>query len=130
LPIIIIDRLDFKTYFQESLSSYFLFRKTLLDHNVDCITPDGDKINCKGTLTGGYYEPRRSRLLMMATIRKIKVKLDELEERSTKIKSSASLIDRILADIQQLDQQRTRARDNKMDDSPRVTQVLTLRDVC
>ena len=37
-------------------------------HELDCITLEGDQVNRKGALTGGYMDVRRSRLQSQADI--------------------------------------------------------------
>ncbi|KAG8371091.1 hypothetical protein BUALT_Bualt13G0050800 [Buddleja alternifolia] len=51
---------------------------------LDCITLEGDQVNKKGGMTGGFYDYRRSRLKFMSIIKQntksIKIKEDELAE--------------------------------------------------
>ncbi|KAL0370253.1 UNVERIFIED_CONTAM: Structural maintenance of chromosomes protein 3 [Sesamum angustifolium] len=56
---------------------------------LDCITLEGDQVNKKGGMTGGFYDYRRSKLKFMSTIKQnmksIKIKEEELEEIDQKI---------------------------------------------
>ncbi|KAL0437108.1 UNVERIFIED_CONTAM: Structural maintenance of chromosomes protein 3 [Sesamum radiatum] len=56
---------------------------------LDCITLEGDQVNKKGGMTGGFYDYRRSKLKFMSTIKQnmksIKIKEEELEEVRKKL---------------------------------------------
>ncbi|CAL5436410.1 unnamed protein product [Camellia sinensis] len=56
---------------------------------LDCITLEGDQVNKKGGMTGGFYDYRRSKLKFMNVIRQnaksINMKEDELEKIDQKI---------------------------------------------
>ncbi|KAL0418391.1 UNVERIFIED_CONTAM: Structural maintenance of chromosomes protein 3, partial [Sesamum radiatum] len=56
---------------------------------LDCITLEGDQVNKKGGMTGGFYDYRRSKLKFMSTIKQnmksVKIKEEELEEIDQKI---------------------------------------------
>lgn len=56
-------------------------------HNLICVTPDGDQINRRGVLTGGFHDVRRSRLEMMKQIRKAKDRFQLLSDDSLKLKT-------------------------------------------
>lgn len=51
---------------------------------VDCITLDGDQVSKKGGMTGGFYDYRRSKLKLMASVREnnklVSVKQQELTQ--------------------------------------------------
>lgn len=118
LPI--IDRLKFKSVFRKAFLhvSFLLFLtlttqifgRTLLcssieeaagiakAHNMDCITIEGDQINRKGALTGGFHDTRKSRLALMGVIRATSKSLAEAEKKLERVKtdvgSTESLITR------------------------------------
>ncbi|KAJ4824705.1 hypothetical protein Tsubulata_017547 [Turnera subulata] len=52
-------------------------------YGLDCITLEGDQVNKKGGMTGGFYDHRRSKLKLMAISKQsagaIKLKEEELE---------------------------------------------------
>ncbi|XP_051120276.1 structural maintenance of chromosomes protein 3 isoform X3 [Andrographis paniculata] len=56
---------------------------------LDCITLEGDQVNKKGGMTGGFYDQRRSKLKFMSTIKQnmksIALKEEELEEVRRKL---------------------------------------------
>lgn len=55
-------------------------------HQVNAITPDGDRSDKKGALTGGYHDPRQSRLEGMQNMKKWRDEYDEQQARSTEIR--------------------------------------------
>lgn len=65
-------------------------------HNMDCITIEGDQINRKGALTGGYRDTKSTRLALMHLIRVSEQKKAELESKSEKIKADILAIDTLL----------------------------------
>ncbi|EFP91656.2 Structural maintenance of chromosomes protein 3 [Puccinia graminis f. sp. tritici] len=66
-------------------------------HNLNGITSDGDKVDKKGSISGGYHETRRSRLESAKEIKVWSQKCDEESVRSREVKTL----------IRQLDQQIT-----------------------
>nr|GMD21392.1 structural maintenance of chromosomes protein 3 [Ipomoea batatas] len=56
---------------------------------LDCITLEGDQVSKKGSMTGGFYDYRRSKLRFMSTVRlntiSISEKENELEQIDQKI---------------------------------------------
>eukprot|EP01126_Amoeba_proteus_P045540 TRINITY_DN5103_c0_g1_i12.p1 TRINITY_DN5103_c0_g1~~TRINITY_DN5103_c0_g1_i12.p1 ORF type:complete len:879 (-),score=294.76 TRINITY_DN5103_c0_g1_i12:265-2832(-) len=123
LPI--IDRLNFKNMFRKAF--LHIFGRTLLcssleeassiakTHNVDCITYEGDQINRKGALSGGYHDIRKSRLAVMNLIRVTSKNLSEAEEKSQKTKveiaNAEVIINRLLGELQELEKKKAKARD-------------------
>eukprot|EP01125_Pyxidicula_operculata_P020338 TRINITY_DN7501_c0_g1_i1.p1 TRINITY_DN7501_c0_g1~~TRINITY_DN7501_c0_g1_i1.p1 ORF type:complete len:658 (-),score=179.46 TRINITY_DN7501_c0_g1_i1:792-2645(-) len=120
-----IERLLFKPMYRKAM--LHVFGKTIIcsnmeegatisrNHNVDCITVEGDKINRKGALTGGYYDTRTNRLATMSNINRTQQKIVEIEDNLKKVKKSVGTVDevvnRILNDMQELDQRRARSRE-------------------
>ncbi|CAA0841357.1 Structural maintenance of chromosomes protein 3 [Striga hermonthica] len=92
-----------KLNFLEKYSSAFgqVFAKTVICRDLDvatrvaradgldCITLEGDQVNKKGGMTGGFYDPNRSKLKFMNTIRQnmksIRMKEEELNKTDQKI---------------------------------------------
>ncbi|KAI9792162.1 MAG: Structural maintenance of chromosomes protein 3 [Peltula sp. TS41687] len=68
-------------------------------HGVSAITPEGDRSDKKGALTGGFYDPRRSRLEAVKNVMRWR---DECETHKTRKEE-------IRRDIERLDQEITRA---------------------
>ncbi|GMP99180.1 hypothetical protein CsSME_00046757 [Camellia sinensis var. sinensis] len=74
---------------------------------LDCITLEGDQVNKKGGMTGGFYDYRRSKLKFMNVIRQnaksINMKEDELEKVRFKIQDIDQKITELVAEQQKND---------------------------
>lgn len=74
---------------------------------LDCITLEGDQVNKKGGMTGGFYDYRRSKLKFMNVIRQnaksINMKEDELEKVRFKIQEIDQKITELVAEQQKND---------------------------
>uniref|UniRef100_A0A914Z823 Structural maintenance of chromosomes protein 3 n=1 Tax=Panagrolaimus superbus TaxID=310955 RepID=A0A914Z823_9BILA len=57
-------------------------RKIARNERFNCITFDGDEINCSGPMTGGYVDSRKSRLDTMKNLQRFEPTLVELKKRS------------------------------------------------
>jgi structural maintenance of chromosome 3 (chondroitin sulfate proteoglycan 6) len=76
-----LQRLKFDDKYRPAFKQ--VFRKSLIvrdltvgsrfskSHDLDCVTIDGDQVNRKGALTGGYLDARRSRLQAQADIKRL-----------------------------------------------------------
>lgn len=62
------------------------------NHNVDCVTVDGDQVNRKGALTGGYLDARTSRLAIMKNIKNWREQLASTTKESVAVKKSLESI--------------------------------------
>ncbi|KAI6114290.1 RecF/RecN/SMC [Pisolithus sp. B1] len=86
-------------------------------HGVNTITLDGDKVDRKGALTGGYYDLRRSRIEAIKNVASWKAKYDTDKKRSEEVKSAITTTDqeitRITGKIQVLMIQQAQARESK-----------------
>ena len=96
-------------------------------HNCNCITLEGDQVNRKGVWTGGFYDPRSSRLEAMRGIKqwrkeatsngqqgaKIKDRISSLEQRITQVlgelqkkethvQQASDTYEQLVADVNQL----------------------------
>lgn len=74
---------------------------------LDCITLEGDQVNKKGGMTGGFYDYRRSKLKFMSTIREnmksIKTKEDELNKIRDELQVTDQKINELVAEQQKND---------------------------
>ena len=68
-------------------------------HGVSAITPEGDRSDKKGALTGGYHDPKQSRLDAVANLTKWRGEYEQQRQRTEEIKR----------DIERRDQEVTRA---------------------
>lgn len=129
LPL--IDNLRFAPMFRPAVAQ--VFGKTLVcrtlelaasvarAHNMSCITLDGDQVNRRGALTGGFHDSRQSRLGAMATIkacrgrlqnsatevRKLRAELAVLDQRVTVIGGELSRVEMRIAQLREVHEQLT-----------------------
>ncbi|KAJ2899590.1 putative chromosome segregation protein [Zalerion maritima] len=117
LPLISKIKYDdmYENAFQE------VFGKTLLcnslekaaayaaQHGVDCITPEGDTTNKRGAMSGGYVDPRRSRLDAVMAVSKVRGEFEQLETEMAGLRRDADVknqeITRAMGDVRKLQQQ-------------------------
>lgn len=83
-------------------------------HGCNAITPDGDTTNRKGAMTGGYIDPRKSRLEAVRAVNKWRDEYESLRKRALDIRK----------DVERKDQEITGA----MSDRQKVEQKLRQRD--
>src|SRR6218665_2161232 len=105
----------------------FIFGKTLIcrslevatqlarSSHLDCITLDGDQVSHKGSLTGGYFDSRRSRLelhkshsVLMKEIQEEKSKLDTLHGEVTQVEAQ---INQIVSEMQRAETKNSKNKD-------------------
>jgi structural maintenance of chromosome 3 (chondroitin sulfate proteoglycan 6) len=83
-------------------------------HGVDCVTLDGDEVNRRGGLHGGFVDPRRSRLSAKQRVRKAEEELEKVTETAKEVKANAQehdlAVTRLMGEIQKLDATRGNAR--------------------
>lgn len=86
-------------------------------HGINTITTDGDKVDRKGAMTGGYHDPRRSRLEAVRTATLWQDKVRATMARSQEVKASIATIDqeitRIKALLSRLAAQQAQIRDQR-----------------
>lgn len=85
-------------------------------HGCNSITPDGDTANKKGAMTGGYIDPRRSRL---EAVRLVNLKRNEYEKLKFKIDTIRSSLEKKDTEIliASGEEHRTQQKLNQFDDS-------------
>jgi structural maintenance of chromosome 3 (chondroitin sulfate proteoglycan 6) len=69
-------------------------------HGCNAITPEGDTTNKKGAMTGGYIDPRKSRLQAVKAVNKWRDEFETLRARALEIRR----------DVERMDQEITGAR--------------------
>lgn len=67
--------------------------------NMDCLTLDGDMVQRRGALNGGYKDPQRSRTRAMIDVRRARLELDEVNTRAKKVKFEAQQADQRVASV-------------------------------
>jgi len=77
-------------------------------HGCNAITPDGDTSNKKGAMTGGYIDPRRSRLDAVRAVNKWRDEYESLRERALEIRQEVERKDQeitaAMGELQKLEQ--------------------------
>jgi len=68
-------------------------------HRLNGITSDGDKVDKKGSISGGYHETRRSRLDCSKELKVWSQKCDEESARSREVKMSIRLLDQQITQL-------------------------------
>lgn len=84
-------------------------------HGINTITLDGDKVDRKGAMTGGYIDPRRSRIETIKNSTTWRAKYEEDSAKSKEIKSSLIQLDqeitKLVGQQQVLANQQNQARE-------------------
>lgn len=97
--------------------------------NLDCITLDGDQVSHKGSLTGGYFDSRRSRLELHKThtslMKEIEEQKEALKRHHDKLSETESQINSIVSEMQRAETKNSKNKDtfDKM-----KTEIRLLRD--
>lgn len=97
-------------------------------HKLNVITPEGDKIDRKGALTGGYHDVRKSRLDCIERIQTWGQKLSTTSRRYTEVQRSISEIEQavtqLVGKIQIAQNKYTQTKDGQ---NPTASQLLQLQ---
>ncbi|XP_074570435.1 structural maintenance of chromosomes protein 3 [Curcuma longa] len=76
------------------------------NNSLDCITLEGDQVNKKGGMTGGFYDFRRSKLKFVDTVRQNKMSIHsktlELDEIGKKLKEIDQEITKLVSEQQKI----------------------------
>ncbi|KAI9776255.1 MAG: Structural maintenance of chromosomes protein 3 [Geoglossum umbratile] len=79
-------------------------------HGVTAITPEGDRSDKKGALTGGFHDPRQSRIQAVKTVAKWRGEYEMHKERQTNTKRGVERKDqeitRAVGELQKVEQRR------------------------
>jgi structural maintenance of chromosome 3 (chondroitin sulfate proteoglycan 6) len=99
---------------------------------LNTITIEGDKVDRKGSLTGGYHDVRRSRMDGINAYKHWKTKHSEEAERSAKLKAEMTPLDqditRLSGEIQIASSQRTRLLESREPVSRELAAIQRERD--
>eukprot|EP00002_Diphylleia_rotans_P011245 TRINITY_DN2225_c0_g1_i2.p1 TRINITY_DN2225_c0_g1~~TRINITY_DN2225_c0_g1_i2.p1 ORF type:complete len:1043 (-),score=292.85 TRINITY_DN2225_c0_g1_i2:408-3536(-) len=83
-------------------------------HDMNCITMEGDQVNRKGVLTGGYIADRQSRLACMKSLKELQQSLEVAESNNEKVQSQledvTTQIDILSAEMQRRQSQTEQER--------------------
>ncbi|KAK7354274.1 hypothetical protein VNO80_19733 [Phaseolus coccineus] len=109
----LLKKLNFKHDYTPAFSQ--VFARTVICKNLDvasrvartdgldCITLDGDQVSKKGSMTGGFYDHRRSRLRFMNII---KQNTDTIHVREEELEKIDQKINELVAEQQKIDAKR------------------------
>lgn len=79
-------------------------------HGVNAITPEGDRSDKRGALTGGYHDSRSSRLDAVKNVGKWRDECETKRSRGTEIRKELEQLDQMITkavgELQKLEQQR------------------------
>jgi len=122
-----ISKLKFDARYQKAFEQ--IFSRTIVcqnlaiaaayskSHGFNAITLEGDRIDSRGALSGGYHDTRLSRLEAAKNMRKWEAKLQEEKERGVRIKQDITSLDQqitnVLSMAQLADTKRRLAQDQK-----------------
>lgn len=85
-------------------------------HAISAITPDGDRADKKGALTGGFHDPRQSRLEGVRNVLKRRAEYDDhrssLDEIRKSLETHDQKITRAVGDLQKAEQKRMQLENN------------------
>lgn len=83
-------------------------------HGVNAVTPEGDRSDKKGALTGGYHDSRSSRLTATKTLVDCRLAYDTARARGTELRRKLEKLDQTITakvgEIQKLEQRRNQAQ--------------------
>lgn len=86
-------------------------------HGINTITLDGDKVDRKGALTGGYHDVRRSRIEGIKAVTSWRAKFEEESQKSKATKSSITELETKITEVggrkAVLQAQQTQIRDSR-----------------
>lgn len=68
-------------------------------HGLNTITMDGDKVDRKGALTGGYYDIKRSRMDAIKHVKVWRPKLAELTKKHSEVVQATTRLDQEITQI-------------------------------
>ncbi|RVX73451.1 hypothetical protein B0A52_03093 [Exophiala mesophila] len=86
-------------------------------HGLTAVTPEGDRSDKKGALTGGYHDVRSSRLKATKAVLAAREKFDALQVESNDIKKKIEKIDQTVTksvgEVQKLEQKKNQSQSNQ-----------------
>lgn len=121
----LVSKLKFHSRYKAAMNQ--VFAKTLIcrdldvatnlsrTSNLNCVTMDGDTVNKKGALSGGYHDQRRSRLGAMKGIKELTKQCNAKREESSKLKDQLQELDqeisKVLGEFEKQEAKRTHLRE-------------------
>lgn len=121
-----IDKLQFDPAYERAFQH--VFGKTIIcpnlqvasqyarSHGVNAITPEGDRSDKRGALTGGFHDSRQSRLDAVKTVGKWRDEYETKRNRGTEIRKELEKLDQLITkavgELQKLEQQKHQAQNS------------------
>ncbi|GFF28343.1 chromosome segregation protein sudA [Aspergillus lentulus] len=115
-----IDKLQYDSAYEKAFNH--VFGKTIIcpnlqvasqyarSHGVNAITPDGDRSDKRGALTGGFHDSRQSRLDAVRNLTKWRDEYENKKNRGAEIRKELEKLDQVITksvgELQKLEQQR------------------------
>ena len=85
-------------------------------HHLKAVTPFGDTVEKRGALTGGFHDPRSSRLETSRNVMKLREELDTSRSRDSEIEREVRQLDqritKAVGELQKLEHQKQQLRGN------------------
>lgn len=121
-----IEKLQFDSRYEKAFMH--VFGKTIIcpnlqvasqyarSHGVNAITPEGDRSDKRGALTGGFHDSRSSRLDAVKLLTKWRDEYESKKNRGTEIRRELEKLDQIVTwavgELQKLEQQRQQVQNS------------------
>ncbi|GIJ98321.1 structural maintenance of chromosomes protein 3 [Aspergillus viridinutans] len=115
-----IDKLQYDSAYEKAFNH--VFGKTIIcpnlqvasqyarSHGVNAITPEGDRSDKRGALTGGFHDSRQSRLDAVKNLTKWRDEYENRKNRGAEIRKELEKLDQVITksvgELQKLEQQR------------------------
>jgi structural maintenance of chromosome 3 (chondroitin sulfate proteoglycan 6) len=115
-----IDKLQYDSAYEQAFNH--VFGKTIIcpnlqvasqyarSHGVNAITPEGDRSDKRGALTGGFHDSRQSRLDAVKNLTKWRDEYENKKNRGAEIRKELEKLDQVITksvgELQKLEQQR------------------------
>ncbi|KAJ5467833.1 RecF/RecN/SMC [Penicillium sp. IBT 31633x] len=135
-----IDKLQYDPAYERAFQH--VFGKTIIcpnlqvasqyarSHGVNAITPEGDRSDKRGALTGGYHDSRQSRLEAVKGLGKWRDEYEMKKNRGIEIRKELEKLDQMITksvgELQKLEQQRHRVQNSS---GPLRQELRTKRDL-
>ncbi|KAJ5123720.1 structural maintenance of chromosomes protein 3 [Penicillium atrosanguineum] len=99
-------------------------------HGVNAITPEGDRSDKRGALTGGFHDSRASRLDAVKNVARWRDEFETKKSRGTEIRKELEKLDQVitraLGELQKLEQQRQQMQNSS---GPQRQELRSKRDL-
>jgi len=122
----LISKLNFDPMYEKAFQQ--VFGKTVIcpnlqvasqyarSHGVNAITPEGDRSDKKGALSGGYIDPRQSRIEAVQALFKLRGEEETHRARTEQLRREIEALDqeisRAVGELQKAEQRRTRSENS------------------